>query len=103
MEKMKSKKINIKNEAQDSNRDKITEIVQEKLGDILNESGISPGKNIGIEAVSGEDADPVFHIQSQNSAYALKIFSAATNQAPPLRKGEKSIYSKLSKYLLKTE
>ena len=80
MEKMKSKKINIENEAQDSNRDKITEIVQEKLGDILNESGISPGKNIGIEAVSGEDADPVFHIQSQNSAYALKIFSAATSQ-----------------------
>jgi aminoglycoside phosphotransferase (APT) family kinase protein len=64
----------------DSNRDKISEIVQEEIGDILNDSGISPEENMKIEAVSGEDADAVFCIQNQDSAYALKIFSAAINQ-----------------------
>jgi fructosamine-3-kinase len=80
MEKMELEKINIENESPDANRDKISEIIQEKLGDILNESGISSKRDTKIKAVSGEDEDLVFHIQGQELAYALKIFSAAINQ-----------------------
>jgi len=64
----------------DLSRDKLLKIVQEKIGDILSASVISPGENMEIEAVNGEDSDSVFHIQSEDSAYALKIFSCSTNQ-----------------------
>jgi aminoglycoside phosphotransferase (APT) family kinase protein len=73
-------KIEHPEERTDLNRDKIPEIFQEKLGGILNESGISPEGKIDVENVSGKSSDLVFQILSQNSAYALKIFSGTVNQ-----------------------
>jgi len=73
-------KIENPKSAVDLNADKISEIVQEKLGNIFNASGISSCENTRIEGVKGNGPDPVFHIQNRDTAYALKIFSHSTNQ-----------------------